>query len=145
MSRVSLLFPIFIEGGRAAEVIGDFLGSNRLKSVERAPLAGFSARIVSLATWVEAVDFRGQVPYQLLFGLSCFNELELELESPCFAFMEVGSFSRASWALLGLLAAGVDGLADEVLACSSGGFVSGGWSALVGAFVRGRFLDGPIK
>lgn len=46
--------------------------NTNLKSADGVPfpLLGLSARIVSLATWVEAMDLRGQVPYQLLF---CFN------------------------------------------------------------------------
>ncbi len=69
MSKVSLLFPINIEGGREGVMTGDFLGSNRLKSAVRSPFAGLSARIISLATWVDAVALRGQVPCQLLFFL----------------------------------------------------------------------------
>ncbi len=69
ISKVSLPFPKHIEDGLAAVTGGDFLGSNRLKSAGVVPLAGLSAKIVSLATCVEAVDFLGQVPYQLLFDL----------------------------------------------------------------------------
>lgn len=50
-------------------VVGDFFGSNRLKSAVE-EFVGLSARIDSLATWVEAFDFRGQVPYQLPLVLS---------------------------------------------------------------------------
>lgn len=70
ISKVSLLLPRYIEGGREAFMDGDFLGSNRLKSDEEGPFAGISARIVSRATEVDAVDFRGHVPYQLPLGLS---------------------------------------------------------------------------
>jgi hypothetical protein len=50
ISKVSLPFPKYIEGGLAAVTAGDFLGSNRLKSAGAAPLAGLFAKIVSLAT-----------------------------------------------------------------------------------------------
>lgn len=69
MSRVSLPFPTHIDGGRAAVTAGDFFGSNRLRSADVAPLAGLSAKMVSRATCVDAVDFLGHVPYQLLFEL----------------------------------------------------------------------------
>lgn len=49
---------------------GGFFVSNRLKSADE-PFVGLSAKIVSLATDVEAVDFLGQVPYQLLFDFNC--------------------------------------------------------------------------
>ena len=72
MSKVSLLLPRYMDGGLAAMVAGDFFGSNRLKSAVD-PLVGLSASIVSRATWVEAVDFLGHVPYQLLFALICLS------------------------------------------------------------------------
>jgi hypothetical protein len=69
-SRVSLLFPRYIEGGLLALGAWGFFGSNWFTTVEEAPFFDLSARIVSLATCVEAVLFRGQVPYQLLFSLT---------------------------------------------------------------------------
>lgn len=71
ISKVSLLFPRYIEGGLPGVVSTGFFGSNRLKSaVEDPPVGDLSANIVSLATCVEAVDFRGQVPNQLLFDVT---------------------------------------------------------------------------
>lgn len=70
ISNVSLLLPKNIEGGRDVVTAGGFFVSKRLKSADE-PFVGLSARIVSLATDVEAVDFLGQVPYQLLFDFNC--------------------------------------------------------------------------
>jgi hypothetical protein len=50
--------------------VEDFLDSNLLKSVDDDPFEGLSASIVSRATCVEAVDFRGHVPYHEAFDLS---------------------------------------------------------------------------
>lgn len=47
--------------------MGDLPRSNRDRSAEDEVPAALSARTVSLAIWVEAVDLRGQVPYQLAF------------------------------------------------------------------------------
>lgn len=63
-SEVSLLFPMFIDGGLPSLVTEGLFGVRGPKSVG-GPVLCLSARIVSLATWVEGVDFRGQVPYQL--------------------------------------------------------------------------------
>jgi hypothetical protein len=52
------------------------LVSKRLKSAEE-PFAGLSAKILSLATWVEAVDFRGQVPYQLLLDFNYYKSCQM--------------------------------------------------------------------
>jgi hypothetical protein len=71
---------MYIEGGREVGGKEAFFGSNRLKSAEE-PFVGLSASIVSRATDVEAIDFRGHVPYQELFDLICSERSARNLES----------------------------------------------------------------
>lgn len=72
MSEVSLLFPKYIEGGlpsfRAVAFRG---GSYRLRSAVEEPFDGMSANIDSLASCVDAEDFRGHVPYHEFLDFNC--------------------------------------------------------------------------
>jgi len=71
MSEVPLLFPRNMEGGLPCDTRDDFReGSKRLRSLEDGAFFGLSANIVSRAIWVDAEDFRGHVPYQLVFDLT---------------------------------------------------------------------------
>jgi hypothetical protein len=115
-------------------IVGDFFASNRLKSAEAAPLAGLSARIVSLATCVEADDFLGQVPYQPLFDFACLEALD----SGSTAFRGVAVSSSLLTASLGLSASGLEGFVVSFEPAAS-------FSRALGGVVRTLFRDGPIK
>ena len=115
----------------------------------------------SLATWVEAVDFRGHVPYQLPFVLSymlvsidrrciIWRRTGLdELASTLTPLKGVAASSCLSEASLGVSGAGVEGFVTEELSstCGNVGALPATDSSTLGGFVRARldFRNGPIK
>lgn len=74
----SLFFPMF--GDFRDQVADEPISSNRDKSAKALPSLeeDGSARIDSLATWVEGVDLRGHVSYQLLEGRNYMQAATLE-------------------------------------------------------------------